>query len=73
VKIRPVGAQFHADRQTNITKLIAYKYKRDQSITQHFMLYTIKIVYCQGDVPRPLLGHPQALLRKQIQELSIFQ
>ena len=32
-----------------------------QSITQHFILYTIKIVYCQGDMFRPLLGHLQAL------------
>jgi len=31
-----------------------------QSITQHFNLYTIKIVYCQGDMFRPLLGHLQA-------------
>ena len=27
------------------------------SITQHFILYTIKTVYCQGDMFRPLLGH----------------
>jgi len=32
-----------------------------QSITQHFILYTIKIVYCQGDMFRPLLGHLQVL------------
>ena len=32
-----------------------------QSITKHFVLYTIKIVYCQGDMFRPLLGHLQAL------------
>ena len=32
-----------------------------QSITQHFILYTIKIVYCQGDMCRALLGHLQAL------------
>ena len=32
-----------------------------QSITQHFILYTIKIVYCQGDMFRRLLGHLQAL------------
>ena len=30
-----------------------------QSITQH--IYTIKIVYCQGDMFQPLLGHLQAL------------
>ena len=36
-------------------------------------LYTIKIVYCQGDMFRPLLGHLQALLEKQIQDLSISQ
>ena len=35
-----------------------------QSITQHFILYTIKIVYCQGDMFRPLLGHLQALCEK---------
>jgi len=28
---------------------------------KNFLLYTIKIVYCQGDVFRPLLGHLQAL------------
>jgi len=27
----------------------------------HFILYTIKIVFCQGDMFRPLLGHLQAL------------
>ena len=32
-----------------------------QSITQHFILYTITIVYCQGNMFRPLLGHLQAL------------
>jgi len=32
-----------------------------QSITQPFILYTIKILYCQGDMFRPLLGHLQAL------------
>jgi len=32
-----------------------------QSTTQHFILYTIKIVYCQGDMFRHLLGHIQAL------------
>ena len=28
-----------------------------QSITQHSILYRIKIVYCQGDMFRPVLGH----------------
>ena len=32
-----------------------------QSITQHFILYTIKRVYCQGDMFRPLLCHLQVL------------
>ena len=32
-----------------------------QSITQHFILYTIEIIYCQGDMFRPLLGHHQAV------------
>jgi len=32
--------------------------KTCQSITQRFILYTIKIVYCEGDMFRPLLGHP---------------
>ena len=31
-----------------------------QSITQHFILCTITIIYCQGDMFRPLLGHLQA-------------
>jgi len=32
-----------------------------QSITQHFIVYTVKTVYCQGDKFRSLLGHLQAL------------
>ena len=32
-----------------------------QSITQSFILFAIKIVYCQGDMFRHLLGHLQAL------------
>jgi len=32
-----------------------------QSVTQHFILYTIKIVYCQGDMFRPSLDHLQAV------------
>ena len=32
-----------------------------QSITQQFVLYTIKIVYCQGDMFQPSLGHLQPL------------
>ena len=31
--------------------------KTYQSIKKHFILYKIKIVYCQGDMFRPLLGH----------------
>ena len=30
-------------------------------ISTPIILYTVKIVYCQGDVFRPLLGHLQAL------------
>ena len=40
-----------------------------QSTTQPFILCTIKIVYCQGDMFRLLLGHLQVLWEKQIQEL----
>ena len=32
-----------------------------RQITRHFILYTIKIVYCQGDMLWPLLGHLEAL------------
>ena len=35
--------------------------KTCQSITEHFILYTIKIVYCKGDMFRPSLAHLQAL------------
>jgi len=44
-----------------------------QSITQHVILYTIKIVYCQGDMFRRLFRSSLGLQGKQIQELSIFK
>ena len=42
-----------------------------QSITQHFILYTIKIVYCQGDMFRPLLGHLQVLWENRFKSCGI--
>ena len=43
-----------------------------QSITQHFILYTIKIAYCQGDMFRPLLGHFQALWENRSKSYLYF-
>ena len=43
-----------------------------QSITQHFILYTIKIVYCQGDMFRLLLGHLQALWENRSKSYLYF-
>jgi len=43
-----------------------------QSITQHFILYTIKIVYCPGDMFRPLLGHLQALWENRSKSYLYF-
>ena len=43
-----------------------------QLITQHFILYTIKIVYCQGDVFRPLLGHLQVLWENRSKNYLYF-
>ena len=44
-----------------------------QSITQHFIFYTLKIVYCQGDMFRPLLGHLQALWENGSKCYLLFQ
>ena len=41
-----------------------------QSITQKFIFYIIKIVYCQGDMFRPSLGHLQALW--EIDPIAIY-
>ena len=43
-----------------------------QSITQRFIFYTIKIVYCQGDMFRPSLGHLQALLKNRSKSYLYF-
>jgi len=43
-----------------------------QLITQHFILYIIKIVYCQDEMFRPLLGHLQALLEKRSKSYLYF-
>ena len=43
-----------------------------RSITQHFILYTIKIVYCQGDMFQPLLGHLQALWENRSKSYPYF-
>ena len=43
-----------------------------QSITQHFILYTIKIVYCQGDMFRPLSGHLQVPWEKRSKSYLYF-
>jgi len=39
---------------------VLYKYNVSVNNTTLY-LYTIKIVYCQGDMFQPLLGHLQAL------------
>ena len=43
-----------------------------QSIKQHFILYTIKIVYCQGDMFRPSLGHLQVLWENRSKSYLYF-
>jgi len=43
-----------------------------QSIIQHFIVYTIKIVYCQGDTFRPLLGHFKALWENRSKSYLYF-
>ena len=43
-----------------------------QSITQHFILYTIKIVYCHGDMFRPLLDHLQTLWENRSKSYLYF-
>ena len=50
---------------------IMYEYNV-QSITQQFILYTIKIVYCQGDMFRPLLGHIQVLWENRSKSYLYF-
>jgi hypothetical protein len=54
---------FYYLNQSSLNSLGKYKLLNTtcQSITQHFILYTIKIVYCPGDMFWPLLGHLQAL------------
>jgi len=43
------------------------------NITQQFILYTIKIAYCQGrEMFRPLLGHLQALWEKRSKSYLYF-
>ena len=46
--------------------------KACQSIKQHFILYTIKIVHFQGDMFRPLLGHLQALWENRSKSYPYF-
>ena len=41
------------------------------SITQIFILYTIIIVYCQGDMFRPSMGHLQTLLETDPRNIHI--
>jgi len=43
-----------------------------QLITQQSILYTIKIVYCQDDMFRPLLGHLQALWENRSKSYLYF-
>ena len=43
-----------------------------QSIAQHFILYTIKIVNCQGDMFRSLLGCLQALWENRSKSYLYF-
>jgi len=42
-----------------------------QSITQNYILYSLKIVYCQGDMFRFFIRSSSGPLGKQTQELSI--
>ena len=43
-----------------------------QSITHHYILYTIKVVYCQGDMFRPFSGHLQALWENRYKSYLYF-
>jgi len=43
-----------------------------QSITQHFILYTIKVVYCQGDMFRPLLDDLQTIWESRSKSYLYF-
>ena len=49
-----------------------YKYNTSVNNTTLY-LYTIKIVYCQGDMFRPLLGHLQALWENRSKNIIIVQ
>ena len=44
-----------------------------QSITQHFILYKIKLAYYYGDMFRPLLGHPQPLWENRSKSYLYFK
>ena len=57
----PHATAIHCSLYNYLQNWCNYINKKCQSITQHFILYTIKIVYCQGDMFRPLLRHLQAL------------
>jgi len=56
--IEPATFRFVAQHLTHCATAVPYKNTTCQLITQHFILYTIKIVYCQGDMFRHLLSHP---------------
>ena len=56
----PFKAYWIRDAPTGLTN-IQHINTTCQSITQHFILYTIKIVSCEGDMFRPSLDHLQAL------------
>jgi len=43
-----------------------------KSITQHFILYGIQVIYCQGDMFRPLLGHLQSLWENRSKSYQYF-
>jgi len=49
----------------NRQRTIKFINKTSQSITQHFIFCTVKTLYCQGDMFRPLLGHLQALWKNR--------
>jgi len=46
--------------------------KYNVSVTQHFILYALKIVYCQGDMFRCLLGHLQVLWENRSKNCLCF-
>jgi hypothetical protein len=58
-----------------LTKVLTLHVKQNiqtcQSITTIYFIY-IKIVYCQGDMFRPSLGHLQALKENRSKITSIF-